>query len=176
MKSVASSLVVATLLSAGIATPALATTIELVTNSYTVTTQGALSSNTLQITGPGTLTVTMTDLDWPTPLAPNTESFSLNNSAGTTVGSFANGGTETFDITQAGTFYALAYAQAQALPGLSVGYGTYGLQIGFTPSVVLPPSAALLASALLMIGGTAWRRRRADAAATSGGTAAPVLS
>jgi hypothetical protein len=176
MKSLAPSLLAAAILSAGAVTPVVATTIELVTNTYTVTTQGSLSSNTLEISGPGTLTVSMTDLQWPTPLAPNTMSFSLQNGAGAAVGSFANGGTDTFDITQAGTFYALAYAQAQPLPGLSIGYGSYGLQIGYTPDVVLPPSAALLASALVMIGGSAWRRRRVAGAAEVRGSAEPVLS
>jgi hypothetical protein len=176
MKSVIPSLLAAAILAAGAATPAAATTIELVTNTYTVTTQGSLSSNTLEISGPGTLTVSMTDLNWPTPLVTDSMSFSLNNSAGATVGSFTKGGTETFDITQAGTFYALAYAQAQPLPGLSIGYGSYGLQVGYTPDVALPPSAALLASALLMIGGSAWRRRRAESAAAVRGSAEPVLS
>jgi hypothetical protein len=140
------------------ASGAQASTIEMVENAYTVSTQGAVSINSLDLASAGTLTVTMTDLAWPRPLADT--SFQLSSPTGLTLGSSTGFGTETYQITGPETVYALAFGQAAPLPGLAIGFGTYGLSINFEPaSVPLPAAAGLLVSGLGLLG-VAYRRRR----------------
>jgi hypothetical protein len=104
------------------------------------------------ISGPGTLTVTLSNVAWPEQLA------SLNMVLGTTSGLLGpemGAGTETFKVT-GGRVFAQWFGVAQGPLDL----GVYSMNIvfqsnGVTP-VPLPASIALLASGLLLLG---WQRR-----------------
>ena len=135
--------------------------VDLVETSYTVSNQGAVNVNSFNLSAAGALTVTMTDLPWPASL--QNVSFLLTSSTGTTIGQGSGFGTETFQISGPGTVYALTFGQAAPLPGLSYGFGSYGLSATFQP-VPLPPAAALLLSGLGLLGLIYRRRPGADTA------------
>ncbi|HWX30845.1 MAG TPA: hypothetical protein VNZ53_25835 [Steroidobacteraceae bacterium] len=104
------------------------------------------------ISGPGTLTVTLSNVAWPEQLA------SLNMVLGTTSGLLGpemGAGTETFKVT-GGRVFAQWFGVAQGPLDL----GVYSMNIVFQSSgvtpVPLPASIALLASGLLLLG---WQRR-----------------
>lgn len=134
-----------------------ASTVELVDSPYTVSTQGQVSINTLNLTSAGTLTVTIADDLWPRPLA--TTSFELASATGVALDTASGFGTMTFQVTAPETIYALAFGQAAPIPGLDFGFGTYGLSISFQPSSVpLPGAMVLLVSALGLLGVGSRRR------------------
>lgn len=104
------------------------------------------------ISGPGTLTVQLTNVPWPEQLA------SLNlvvNSASGIQGTEMGPGSETLQLT-AGTYYAQWFGTTQG----PLNVGVYSLDIQFQPSgvspVPLPTSIALLVSGLALF---AWQRR-----------------
>ena len=144
-----------------------ASTIQLVNNSYTVSSAGAVSVNRLDLTGAGSLTVTLTDLPWPAPLAQ--AAFLLSTPTANVLGRYEQFGSESFEISGPEVLYVLAFGQAADFPGLPFGYGSYGLTVNFTPaasSVPLPPASSLLVSALALLS-VVWRRRRAPFAAAN---------
>jgi hypothetical protein len=110
----------------------------------------------LDISGPGTLTVTLTNIAWPQQLA------SLNMVLGTASGLLGpemGAGTETFDVT-GGRIFAQWFGTAQG----PLDVGVYSINIAFQPNgvpVPLPASVALLASGLAFL---AWQRRRRNSA------------
>jgi hypothetical protein len=104
------------------------------------------------ISGPGTLTVTLSNVAWPEQLA------SLNMVLGTASGLMGpemGVGTETFNVT-GGRVFAQWFGVAQGPLDL----GVYSMNIVFQSSgvtpVPLPASIALLASGLVLLG---WQRR-----------------
>ncbi len=117
-------------------------------------------SDAFQVSGPGTLTVSLTNVAWPEQLA------SLNMVVGTTSGLLGpemGAGTQTFDIKNAGMVYADWFGTAQG----PLDTGVYSMNIQFVPAgaaVPLPYSIALLASGFLLL---LWQRRRAVFAADS---------
>jgi len=113
-------------------------------------------TDSFQVSGPGTLTVSLTNIAWPEPLA------SLNMVVSTTSGLLGpemGAGTETFDIKSAGMVYADWFGTAQG----PLDTGVYSMNIQFMPAataVPLPYSVALLASGLALL---LWQRRRSTA-------------
>lgn len=111
-------------------------------------------TDAFQVSGPGTLTVSLTNVAWPEQLA------SLNMVVGTTSGLLGpemGAGTQTFDIKSAGMVYADWFGTAQG----PLDTGVYSMNVQFAPAgtaVPLPYSIALLASGLLLL---LWQRRRA---------------
>ncbi len=113
-------------------------------------------TDSFQMSGPGTLTVSLTNVAWPEQLA------SLNMVVGTTSGLLGpemGAGTQTFDIKSAGMVYADWFGTAQG----PLDTGVYSMNIQFVPAssaVPLPYSIALLASGLVLL---LWQRRRSTA-------------
>jgi hypothetical protein len=105
------------------------------------------------LSGPGTLTVTLANVNWPQQLA------SLNlvvSSASGLLGPEMGAGTESYQVTEGGEIFAQWFGTAQG----PLDTGTYTVDIAFQPNaslVPLPTSIALLASGLAVIG---WHRRR----------------
>jgi hypothetical protein len=106
----------------------------------------------MDLSGPGTLTITLSNVAWPEQLA------NLNLLLGTAsgmMGTEMGAGTETFHIATGGRVFAQWFATAQGPLSL----GLYSLDVRFQPSaatVPLPASLGLLASALAVL---IWRRR-----------------
>jgi hypothetical protein len=103
------------------------------------------------VSGPGTLTVQLTNVAWPVALG------SLNaviSSASGLLGPEMGAGTETFQLT-GGQIFAQWFGTAQG----PLDTGVYALKIEFTPNalpVPLPTSIGLLVSGLALLG---WQRR-----------------
>jgi hypothetical protein len=108
------------------------------------------------ITGPGTLMVTLSNVSWPAPLA--SLSMVLGNSNGLLAPEMG-AGSEMFSVT-GGPLFLQWFGTAQGPLDL----GVYSMQVVFDPSsiipVPLPPSILLLASALLTL--LAWKRLSRD--------------
>jgi hypothetical protein len=110
-------------------------------------------TDAFQVSGPGTLTVSLANIAWPEQLA------SLNMVVGTTSGLLGpemGPGSQTFDIKNAGMVYADWFGTAQG----PLDTGVYSMSIQFVPAgtaVPLPYSIALLMSGLALL---IWQRRR----------------
>jgi hypothetical protein len=106
------------------------------------------------VSGPGTLTVQLSNVAWPVPLG------SLNaviSSASGLLGPEMGAGIESFQVTGAGEIFAQWFGTAQG----PLDVGVYAMKIDFQPSgvmpVPLPTSIGLLVSGLALLG---WQRRR----------------
>jgi hypothetical protein len=107
------------------------------------------------VSGPGTLTVELTNVAWPVPLA--SLNATISSPASGLLGPEMGEGTESFQVT-GGEIFAQWFGNAQGPLDL----GLYAMKIEFTPSgipVPLPTSIALLVSGLALLG---WQRRRRD--------------
>jgi hypothetical protein len=120
---------------------------------FVVGTQSFVQS--FDLSSPGTLTVTLTNVAWPDQLA------SLNmllGSASGAIGPEMGAGTSSFSVT-AGDVFAQWFGTAQG----PLDAGVFSMKIDFTPAgqaaVPLPASLALLVSGLALL---AWYRRRPD--------------
>lgn len=110
-------------------------------------------SQALNITGPGVLTVTLTNISWPVQLS--SLSFLLTTSLGP-VGSSMGAGTESFTLSS-GRYFALWYGDAANGSQDPLNLGVYGLKMTFqpyAPPVPLPASMWLLLSGLAIL---AWQ-------------------
>jgi hypothetical protein len=115
------------------------------------------------IAGPGTLTVSLSNVDWPVQLS--SLDMVLSSTGGSLLGPEMGAGTESFDVGS-GLLFAQWFGTAQG----PLDTGVYSLKVLFQPSVVapvpLPASMALLLSGLALL---VWQRRdrRAGAALTA---------
>jgi hypothetical protein len=111
-------------------------------------------SDTFNLTAPGTLTVTLTNVAWPQPLA--SLNFLLSTDHGM-MGPEMGAGTYSFNIVAGGNVFAQWFGTAQG----PLNAGVYGLKIEFEPlggtAVPLPTSVVLLLSALALL---LWQGRR----------------
>jgi len=105
-------------------------------------------SDTFNLTGPGTLTVTLSNVAWPQQLA------SLNfllSSANGKMGPEMGAGTYTFAVLAGGNVFAQWFGTAQG----PLDAGVYSLKIDFLSqggiAVPLPASVALLLSGLVLL-------------------------
>jgi hypothetical protein len=103
------------------------------------------------VSGPGTLTVTLSDFAWPVALS------SLDLVVGTSrglLGPEVGTGTSTFQVTAGGNIFAQWFGTAQG----PLDAGVYGLKVQWAPTatVPLPTSIALLLSGLALL---VWQRR-----------------
>jgi hypothetical protein len=106
------------------------------------------------LSGPGTLTLTLSNIAWPEPLA-NLEM--LVSTPQGLLGPEVGPETESFSITQASQIYVQWFGTAQG----PLNVGVYGLKINWAPTAVpLPSSVLLLLSGLVML---VWRRRQVAA-------------
>jgi len=106
--------------------------------------QGALATATpFSVTGPGMVTVTLSDIVWPDRLASLTIAATTPNAV---LASLSGPGTVSFKVTGAGVYDAVVGAVAGSSSFLNLGW--YSLNIDFAPAVPLPQSAWLLLSAL----------------------------
>jgi hypothetical protein len=131
--------------------PAEAASVALVDASYTISTGSSVEINRLQLTGPGTLTLTLTDIPWPPTLSGI--QFELTDASGHVLGTTSGFGTSSFAVAGAGTYYAISAGTFSLPPGATVGFGSFGLDLSFTalaPAVPLPAPALLLASGLAL--------------------------
>jgi hypothetical protein len=111
-------------------------------------------SDTFNLTAPGTLTVTLSNMAWPQPLA--SLNFLLSSDNGM-MGPEMGAGTYSFNIAAGGNVFAQWFGTAQG----PLNAGVYGLKIEFQPLggtvVPLPASVVLLLSALALL---MWQGRR----------------
>jgi hypothetical protein len=110
-------------------------------------------SDTFNLTAPGTLTVTLTNVAWPQQLASLNFLLSTDNGM---MGPEVGAGTYTYNITTSGNVFAQWFGTAQG----PLNAGVYALKIDFQPQaggtpVPLPASAVLLLSGLAVL----WQRR-----------------
>lgn len=104
-------------------------------------------SDSFDISGPGTLTVTLTNLVWPEQLA---DLDLVMSTDGGMLGPEMGAGSQTFNV-KGGRYYANWFGNAQG----PLNVGVYGLEIEFCPSgtvpVPLPTSISLFLSGLLLL-------------------------
>ena len=110
-------------------------------------------SDTFNLTAPGTLTVTLTNVAWPQQLASLNFLVSTDNGM---MGPEMGAGTYTYNVVAGGNVFAQWFGTAQG----PLDAGVYSLKIDFAPSgvpVPLPTSAMLLFSGLALL---LWQRRQ----------------
>jgi len=114
------------------------------------------------VSGPGQLTVTLSNYTWPTSLS--SLNLVIGNASGL-LGPEMGAGSEDFQLT-GGKIFAQWFGTAQG----PLDTGVYGVKIDWTPAVVpLPTSIGLLLSGLALL---AWQRRYHRAAENAGPTTA----
>lgn len=111
---------------------------------------GSLSSvSNFQISGPGTVTVSLTDLGWTERLASLT--FAATDAAGV-VATMSGPGQISFNVSSPGMYSAVVGAVASSSGFLDLGW--YSMTVNFAPAaaVPLPASGWLLLSCVLLLG------------------------
>ena len=144
---------VAAALFLAVAGAATAAPITIVDDAYTVGQGAGAQITPFTVSGAGSLTVKLTDVVWPQPLAGLT--FEILNSTGSVIGKESGSGTDVIGISGAGLYYAVSFAQANAPKSGLAGFGTYGVEASFlpsnVPSVPLPPAVTLFATGLALL-------------------------
>jgi hypothetical protein len=120
--------------------------------------QGSLASATaFNVPGAGTVTVTLTDLDWPAKLQSLTFAATTPTAV---VASLASAGQTSFGVGSAGVYDAVVNAVASPQSFLNMGW--YSLTIDFAAAVPLPPTALLMLSGLGCLAGVMLGRGRGN--------------
>jgi PEP-CTERM motif-containing protein len=111
-------------------------------------------TDSFAVSGPGTLTVTLSDFAWPVALS--SLDLVMSSSQGL-LGPEMGAGTANFNVAAGGNVFAQWFGTAQG----PLDAGVYGLKVQWTPiaPVPLPTSIALLLSGLGLL---AWQRRARD--------------
>ncbi|HUK36121.1 MAG TPA: hypothetical protein VLV86_19525, partial [Vicinamibacterales bacterium] len=143
-----SSFVQAVIVAAALLAGTVAQGAPLVSASYTVGTSGAEAINSFATAGSESVTVTLSDVPWPSPAGNLSIKFEVVDGAGTIFGTMNGFGTDVLQLPTAGTYYALSFATAQA--GTGLGFGTYALNVVPT-AVPIPPGAPLLLVGLAIL-------------------------
>ena len=101
--------------------------------------------DTFNVSGPGVLTVTLSNFDWPQPLASLDLVMSSQHGL---LGPEMGAGTAMFTVASGGIVSAQWFGTAQG----PLDAGVFGLKVDFAPTVVpLPASIALLLSGLALL-------------------------
>ena len=125
-------------------------------------------TDSFAVSGPGTLTVTLSDMAWPVQLS--SLDLVMSSSQGL-LGPEMGAGTQSFKIAAGGDLFAQWFGTAQG----PLDAGVFGVKIEFTPvtPVALPTSILLLLSGLGLL---AWQRRtRGTADGMMGGAVSGVM-
>jgi len=104
------------------------------------------------ITGPGTLTVSLSNVAWPEQLA-NLDMV-VSSTGGSLLGPEMGAGTESFHVT-GGEIYAQWFGSAQG----PLDIGVYSLKVQFQPGITAVPLPASIAVLLSGLGLLVWQRR-----------------
>lgn len=125
-------------------------------DSTTLVTGAGLNAGSFSVSGPGTLTIKLSDLLWPQ--AAQTLDFALS-SVGGVVANLSGVGELKYEVTGPATFFASVYAVPDV--GSTTPGAVYNLNISFVPSaaVPLPAGAWLVMSGLAGLAGL--RRKQA---------------
>lgn len=119
------------------------------------------NATTLQLPSAGVLSLTLTDLNFPTSFASGSLQLDLTDSSSTLLG-LEGPGTWNVDVTGPMTLYANVFANAQGLGVANIGLYTLTASFMSTAPVTLPATGTLLASVTLLAGllELLWRMRR----------------
>jgi hypothetical protein len=104
------------------------------------------------ITGPGTLTVSLSNVAWPEQLSDL--NMVLSSTGGSLLGPEMGAGTDSFHV-DSGTIYAQWFGTAQG----PLDIGVYSLKVQFQPGTTAVPLPASIAVLLSGLGLLAWQRR-----------------
>lgn len=104
------------------------------------------------ITGPGTLTVSLTNVDWPQQLS--SLNMVLSSTGGSLLGPEMGAGTDSFHV-DSGLVYAQWFGTAQG----PLDTGLYSLNVQFLPTATPVPLPASIALFLSGLGLLVWQRR-----------------
>ncbi len=116
---------------------------------------GYLASATpFSVPAAGTVTVTLTDLNWPTKLASLT--FAATTPTAVLAG-LASAGRTSFTVGSSGVYDAVVDAVASPQSFLDLGW--YSLTIDFTAAVPLPPTVLLMLSGIACLALVAFGKR-----------------
>jgi hypothetical protein len=108
---------------------------------------GQTADFSMDLPGPGTVSIELTDLGWAMPLSSLTFSITTANSV---LDSMSGPGNSTFNVSSGGAYFAHVGAQAQGALDL----GVYSLDVLFNPQgsmVALPASIWLLLGGLVAV-------------------------
>lgn len=111
-----------------------ADTVLLDASSYITGTQSAVYS--LSVAGPGTVSITLADLNWPERLS--SLSFALATTSGV-IAQMSSEGTQQLALTSGGTYYALVAGTAQGMWNA----GMWSLHMGFSQVAPVPLPAGV---------------------------------
>lgn len=126
---------------------------------------------TFDVTGPGTLDVSLTDFSWP---FSSFKSLSLEiASSSNLLQSMDGAGQMSVQLTSAGTYYAYVTGQA-ATSSFGIDWGTFGLVGTLTSPVPLPASISMLIAGCLALAWSIRRRSRKGSDADLGAAILPM--
>jgi hypothetical protein len=148
--------VVAVLIGAGVLAVGSASASEVLYDSAGFIRGQQSGMESFNVSGPGTLTVELTNVAFPMPLS--SLNATVSSPAWGLLGPEMGEGVQSYQVTSGGEIFAQWFGNAQG----PLDMGMYALKIEYTQSAIpvpLPTSIALLVSGLALLG---WQRRRAN--------------